>query len=74
MAEYRLIANPEGSVQHQVPPDGPVTTIPNDPLNTDWIEYQEWLAAGGVPDPVPPIINPALDARPARTTAQILGV
>jgi hypothetical protein len=25
--------------------------IPNDPANRDWIEYQQWLAAGGVPDP-----------------------
>jgi hypothetical protein len=30
-------------------------TIPSDPANRDWIEYQDWLAAGGVPDPyVPP--------------------
>jgi hypothetical protein len=29
--------------------------IPNDPANRDWIEYQTWLADGGVPDPyVPP--------------------
>lgn len=25
--------------------------IPNDPLNTDWLEYQAWLAAGGIPQP-----------------------
>ena len=25
--------------------------IPNDPANRDWVEYQEWLADGGVPDP-----------------------
>ena len=25
--------------------------IPDDPANRDWIEYQEWLADGGVPDP-----------------------
>ena len=26
-------------------------SIPNDPANRDWIEYQDWIAAGGVPDP-----------------------
>jgi hypothetical protein len=25
--------------------------IPNDPDNTDWQAYQEWLAAGNVPLP-----------------------
>ena len=25
--------------------------IPNDPANRDWVEYQAWLAGGGVPDP-----------------------
>lgn len=28
--------------------------IPDDELNRHWIEYQKWLAAGGVPDPAPP--------------------
>ena len=29
--------------------------IPNDPDNRDRVEYEEWLADGGVPDPyVPP--------------------
>jgi hypothetical protein len=38
-----------------------VAWIPNDPVNRDWIEYQKWLADGGVPDPyVPPAkIKPA---------------
>jgi hypothetical protein len=37
------------------------TWIPNDPANRDWVEYQAWLDAGGVPDPyvepepVPPV-------------------
>jgi hypothetical protein len=27
--------------------------IPNDPDNVDRIEYEKWLADGGVPDPAP---------------------
>jgi hypothetical protein len=34
--------------------------IPNDPVNRDWVEYQEWLDDGGTPDPyVPPEPAPA---------------
>jgi hypothetical protein len=33
--------------------------IPNDPANRDRIEYDNWLADGGVPDPyVPPVPEP----------------
>jgi hypothetical protein len=48
--------------------------IPNHPDNRDRVEYEDWLAAGGVPDPVPPKISASLDTTKARTTAQILGV
>ena len=42
--------------------------ISNDTLNSDWREYQDWLAAGGVPDPyVPPPL-------PVPTSASKLGL
>lgn len=28
--------------------------IPNDPGNTDWQEFQKWLAAGNTPQPADP--------------------
>jgi hypothetical protein len=35
--------------------------IPNDPANRDRVEYDKWLADGGVPDPYvpPPAAKPA---------------
>jgi hypothetical protein len=52
MADYQL-ATPDA--------DGPVlrtadgASIPADPANRDWVEYQNWLALGNTPDPyVPP--------------------
>ena len=32
--------------------------IPSDPANRDWVEYQKWLEAGGVPDPYAPPPEP----------------
>jgi hypothetical protein len=50
MAEYQLTATDQAVIRTA---DG--AFIPNDPANRDWLEYQDWLAAGGVPDPyVPP--------------------
>ncbi|TAI63879.1 hypothetical protein [Bradyrhizobium sp. Leo170] len=68
MADYRLTAT-----------DAVIRTtdnagIPNDPANHDWIAYQGWLAAGGVPDPYQPPINPELDSFAGKTIAQVLGV
>lgn len=41
--------------------DGAV--IPNDPANRDRIEYNEWLAGGGAPDPyIPPSVPVSVDA------------
>jgi hypothetical protein len=36
--------------------------IPNDPANRDWVEYQNWLALGNVPDPYKPPPPPPPDA------------
>jgi hypothetical protein len=50
MAEYQLTATNQVVIR-----TADNASIPNDPANRDWVEYQNWLAAGGVPDPyVPP--------------------
>ena len=61
MADYQLTVN-EIVVRTA---DG--AAIPNDPANRDREEYEQWLAAGGVPDPYvpPPEVPPA---PPAETT------
>ncbi len=49
--------------------------IPNDPLNNDRVAYEQWLADGGVPDPVTPPIDPDLNSvGTGKTINQILGV
>jgi hypothetical protein len=54
MADYQLTAT-DAAVTRTA--DG--ATIPNDPDNRDWAEYQQWLADGGVPDPYvkPPAVS-----------------
>lgn len=49
MADYKLTQS-DGVIRAR-----DSACIPADPANSDWREYQTWLAAGGVPDPyVPP--------------------
>jgi len=45
MADYQL-TNTNSVIRTS---DG--ATIPNDDANRDWVEYQDWLSGGGVPDP-----------------------
>jgi hypothetical protein len=54
MAEYQLTATDQAVIRTV-----DQAFIPADPGNRDWVEYQDWLAGGGVPDPyVPPEMTP----------------
>lgn len=46
MADYQLTATDATVIR-----TADQAYIPNEPANRDWIEYQKWLEAGGVPDP-----------------------
>lgn len=56
MAEYQLTATDAMVIR-----TADAACIPNDMANRDWVEYQEWIDAGGEPDPyvepepVPPV-------------------
>ena len=47
MARYKLNINGDGVFY----PDGGNLNIPESMDNRHWIEYQEWLAEGNIPDP-----------------------
>lgn len=71
MAEYQLTATDAVVIRTD-----DQAHIPNDESNRDWIEYQAWLAEGGVPDPYkkPTTIDASLDSvGTGKTTNQILG-
>jgi hypothetical protein len=54
MSEYQLTATENSVIRTE---DG--ACIPNDDANRDWVEYQQWLEGGGVPDPyVEPEVPP----------------
>ena len=44
--------------------EGSLASIPPDPANIDYAEYQQWLAAGNTPDPAPapPVVTPLTPA------------
>ena len=49
---YQQVANPDGTINTNLIKRLPdMAWIPNDPENTDWQAYQEWLAAGNTPLP-----------------------
>jgi hypothetical protein len=49
---YQQIANPDGTINTGLIKRLPdYAFIPNDTENVDWVQYQEWLAEGGVPLP-----------------------
>jgi hypothetical protein len=53
---YSLILNPLTALPNPnaVRRDSDGALIPNDPLNRDWVAYQEWVAAGNQPTPAQP--------------------
>ncbi len=61
MADYQLTAS------EAVTRTADGASIPNDPANRDRIEYEEWLADGGVPDsyvePKPTIPEPTAEEK-----------
>lgn len=49
---YQLATSPFGvSYVKKTNSDGSVSAIPSDSSNSDWQEYQKWLADGNTPDP-----------------------
>ena len=65
------------AARYRIAPVGVVDTANGDalilPNRAGWREYEQWLAAGNVPDPAPvivPVISPAEQAARAEIAAQ----
>ena len=51
---YFTLTGPTGQTVIVRPGDGEVTSFTENPENSDWVAYQEWLAEGNTPEPWPP--------------------
>jgi hypothetical protein len=58
MSEYKLLDG--GGIYHRPTK----RSIPDDPANRHWQEYQRWLAAGNTPEPAEPEPTPTEPAPP----------
>ena len=47
---YSVIEHPSGRTLRRLADNA---DIPEDPANTDYQRYLEWVAAGGIPEPWP---------------------
>ena len=55
---YSYLLERDGTVSARVVARDDGATIPNDPQNRNWQDYQAWLAAGNVPATPPPPPQP----------------
>lgn len=69
MSTYRHLAN--GFVL--LLPD--MIQVPNDPYNSAWLDYQAWVAAGGVTEPfAPPVVDLVAYAKDASWQKEVGGI